>query len=116
MTDQRVVYALRGELLLQLVDDNGDAIMNERVKQGDMFVIPQFFATMGRAGRDGFEWVTFKTSSQPMKSPLAGYTSVMRAMPIEVITNSFQCSPGEAQQLKRNRDPQSMLFSPTRTS
>jgi hypothetical protein len=98
------------------VDERGNTIMNERVRQGDMFVIPQFYATLMRAGNNGFEWVSFKSSSQPIKSPMAGSISVMRAMPIDVISNAYQISPREAEQLKMNRDPQSMLLSPTRTS
>ncbi|XP_034931775.1 11S globulin seed storage protein 2 [Populus alba] len=116
MTDNRVVYALRGELNAQVVDERGNTIMNERVRQGDMFVIPQFYATLMRAGSNGFEWVSFKSSSQPMKSPMAGSISVMRAMPIDVISNAYQISPREAEQLKMNRDPQTMLLSPARTS
>ncbi|KAJ6773730.1 11S GLOBULIN SEED STORAGE PROTEIN 2-LIKE [Salix purpurea] len=116
MTDNRVVYALRGELNAQIVDERGNTIMNERVREGEMFVIPQFYATLMRAGNDGFEWVSFKSSSQPMKNPMAGSISVMRAMPIDVISNAYQISPSEAEQLKTNRDPQSMLLSPARTS
>ncbi|KAJ8899462.1 hypothetical protein K2173_018436 [Erythroxylum novogranatense] len=103
----RIIYALRGELHVQIVDDNGNKMMDQRVKQGDMFVLPQFYASVSRAGREGFEWVTFKTC----------YTSVLRAMPIEVLTNAYQISRREPEQLpKINRDPQSMLLSPIRTS
>ncbi|KDP26533.1 hypothetical protein JCGZ_17691 [Jatropha curcas] len=113
INDQRIVCALRGDMHIQIVDDSGNTVMDERVKEGDMFVIPQFYAALGRAGENGFEYVTFKTSSQPIKSPLAGYTSVMRAMPLDVLMNSYRMSPSEAHQVKRNRDPQSMLFTPT---
>lgn len=115
MTDNRVVYALRGELNAQIVDERGNTLMNERVREGEMFVIPQFYATLMRAGNNGFEWVSFKSSSQPMKNPMAGSISVMRAMPIDVISNAYQISPREAEQLKTNRVPQSMPLSPTRT-
>lgn len=116
MTDHRVVYVVAGELQVQISDDKGNQIMNNRVQEGEMFVIPQFYATMGMAGNQGCEYLTFKTSGKPMKHQMAGYTSVMRAMPIDVISNSFQMSPREAEQLKMNRDPESMLLSPTRGS
>ncbi|PWA38856.1 11-S seed storage protein, conserved site-containing protein [Artemisia annua] len=86
------------------------------VKQGDIFVVPQFFATTARAGQNGFEWVAFKTNKSPMKSPVAGYTSVFRAMPIEVITNTYDVSPSQAQNLKTNRETESILLSPQRIS
>ncbi|GJW23840.1 11S globulin seed storage protein 2-like protein [Tanacetum coccineum] len=52
----------------------------------------QLFATTAKAGQNGFEWVAFKTNKSPMKSPVAGYTSVFRAMPLEVITNAYNVS------------------------
>lgn len=91
--------------------------MDEMVREGDLFVIPQFYACVARAGNNGFEYVAFKTSGEPMKSPMAGYTSVMRAMPFDVVANSYSdMSPEEALQVKMSRDPESMLFSPTRRS
>ncbi|KAI4326562.1 hypothetical protein MLD38_031864 [Melastoma candidum] len=78
-----------------------------------MFVIPQFYTTVARASNEGFEWVSFKTSGQPMKSPLAGYTSVLRALPIEVIENAYEMSPREAMEVKFNRDHQTFLLSPS---
>ncbi|KAI3425657.1 uncharacterized protein J3R85_010026 [Psidium guajava] len=116
LTDHRIVYVTRGEAHVQIVGQDGQNVFDERVSEGSMFVIPQFYATVSRAGDGGFEWITFKTSSQPMKSPLAGYTSVFRALPIEVITNSFQMSPRDARELKYNREHQTFLLSPTRRS
>jgi uncharacterized protein YjlB len=116
MNNHRVVYVTRGEAHVQIADDNGNNVFDERVSRGDVFVIPQFYVAMKRAGSNGFEYVAIKTSGQPMKSPLAGYTSVIRAMPIEVITNSFRMSPEEAQQLKYNRGRQSLVLSSSRTS
>ncbi|XP_030515074.2 11S globulin seed storage protein 2-like [Rhodamnia argentea] len=113
MTDHRIVYVTRGEAHVQIVGQDGQNVFDERVSEGSMFVIPQFYATVSRAGDGGFEWITFKTSSQPMKSPLAGYTSVFRALPLEVITNSFQMSPRDAQELKYNREHQTFLLSPS---
>lgn len=115
ITDNRVVYVLRGEARVQIVDDNGDNVFDERVKRGDVFVIPQFYVTTARAGNNGFEYVTIKTSGQPVKSPLAGYTSVIKAMPVDVLANSFQMSPREAQNLKHNRGHQSFLLSSSRS-
>ncbi|MCD9640983.1 hypothetical protein HAX54_026779 [Datura stramonium] len=60
-------------------------------------------ASTEAAGQNGFEFVVWRTSSEPMNSQLAGYTSVIRAMPVEVLTNAFQISPNEAQRLKMNR-------------
>ncbi|KAM0071368.1 putative 11-S seed storage protein, plant [Helianthus debilis subsp. tardiflorus] len=109
-----VVYVLNGDAQIQVVSNNGEAVLNEQVSRGDIFPVPQFFAATARAGQNGFEWVAFKTNRAPLKSPLAGYTSVFRAMPLEVITNSYQVSPSQAQSLKLNRETESLLFSPQR--
>ncbi|XP_023769778.1 11S globulin seed storage protein 2 [Lactuca sativa] len=111
-----VVYVLRGDAHVQIVSNNGEAVFDEQVNKGDIFVVPQFFAAVSRAGQNGFEWVAFKTNKSPMKSPLAGYTSVFRAMPLEVITASYDVSPTQAQNLKTNRETESMLLSPQRTT
>ncbi|PWA44969.1 11-S seed storage protein, conserved site-containing protein [Artemisia annua] len=111
-----MLYILSGEAQVQVVSNDGQAVMDEQVKQGDIFVVPQFFATTARAGQNGFEWVAFKTNKSPMKSPVAGYTSVFRAMPIKVITNAYDVSPSQAQNLKTNRETESILLSPQRIS
>ncbi|MFS7930527.1 putative 11-S seed storage protein, plant [Helianthus anomalus] len=107
-----VIYVLSGDAQVQVVSNNGEAVLNEQVRRGDIFPVPQFFAATARAGQNGFEWVAFKTNRAPLKSPLAGYTSVFRAMPLEVISYSYQVSPSQAQSLKLNRETESLLFSP----
>ncbi|MCD7472043.1 11s globulin seed storage protein 2 [Datura stramonium] len=111
-----VIYVQRGDAQVQVVDQMGQQVMNDRVNKGEMFVVPQYFASTVKAGQNGFEFVVWRTSSEPMNSQLAGYTSVIRAMPVEVLTNAFQISPNEAQRLKMNRGGESFLLSPQRRS
>ena len=112
MNSHTVVYVTRGEAHMQVVGSSGRTLMDERVREGEMFVIPQYFASTCRAGSNGFEYVAFKTTSSPMKSPVVGYTSVFRAMPVQVLTNSYMISPSEAQKLKFNREHQTFFLSP----
>ncbi|KAI4329696.1 hypothetical protein MLD38_028052 [Melastoma candidum] len=84
ITDHRLVYVLRSDAHVQIVDNNGENIFDKR------------------------------TSAQPMKSPLAGYTSVLCALPVEVIENAYQMSPREAMEVKFNREHQTFLLSPSR--
>ncbi|KAJ9547821.1 hypothetical protein OSB04_020364 [Centaurea solstitialis] len=116
MNNHVVLYVLNGDARVQIVSNNGQTVLDQQVNRGDIFVVPQFFATTARAGQSGFEWVAFKTSRSPMKSPVAGYTSVFRAMPLDIITNAYQISPSQAQCLKTNRETESILFSPQWTS
>ncbi|KAI3964243.1 hypothetical protein MKW92_012149 [Papaver armeniacum] len=112
MNAHSVFYVTRGEAHVQVVGSNGQTVLDNRVNQGDLFVVPQHFVSTIRAGNNGFEYVAFKTSGQPMKSPLVGYTSAFKAMPIQVLANSFQISTQEAQNLKYNREHQTMLLPP----
>ncbi|XP_076938373.1 11S globulin seed storage protein 2-like [Bidens hawaiensis] len=107
-----MLYVLSGDAQIETVSNHGEAVFDQKVSTGDIVVVPQFFVSTARAGENGFEWVAFKTNKSPMKSPLAGYTSVFRAMPLDVITNAYQMSPKQAQNLKTNRETESILFSP----
>ncbi|KAI3449774.1 hypothetical protein Pfo_006439 [Paulownia fortunei] len=107
-----IVYVTRGDAQIQVVNHNGQTLMNDRVNQGDMFVVPQYYTSTAQAGNNGFEWVAFKTTGWPMRNSVAGYTSVIRAMPLQVLTNAYQISPKQAQGLKMNRGSQSFLLSP----
>ncbi|XP_076923776.1 11S globulin seed storage protein 2-like [Bidens hawaiensis] len=108
-----VMYVLNGDAQVQTVSNTGEAVFDEKVRKGDAFVIPQFFVSTAQAGQNGFEWIAFKTNKSPIKSSIAGHTSVFGAMPLDVITNAYpNISPKQAQNLKTNRKMESMLFSP----
>ncbi|XP_047976489.1 11S globulin seed storage protein 2-like [Salvia hispanica] len=112
MDGHTIVYVTKGEAKVEVVDHSGQTMMNDRVSQGDMLVVPQFYTSTARAGNEGFEWVAFKTSGYPMRNDMAGYTSALRAMPLQVLTNAYQMSPAEAQSIKINRGAQTFLLSP----
>ncbi|KAK1267067.1 hypothetical protein QJS04_geneDACA015304 [Acorus gramineus] len=116
MNAHTILYITKGDGNLQVVGSNGRSVFNERVSEGQMVVVPQYFASAQRAGRNGVEWVAFKTSALPMKSPLAGHASVFKGLPLQVITNSYRISNQQAQQLKQNREHQHLLFPPSRTT
>ncbi|KAK1290289.1 hypothetical protein QJS10_CPB18g02067 [Acorus calamus] len=116
MNAHTILYITKGDGNLQVVGSNGRTVFNERVREGQMVVVPQYFASAQRAGRNGVEWVAFKTSALPMKSPLAGHASVFKGLPLQVITNSYRISNQQAQQLKLNREHQHLLFPPSRTT
>ncbi|KJU81267.1 hypothetical protein N619_00010, partial [Ectopseudomonas oleovorans] len=43
MNGHSVIYVTRGEAQVQIVSHNGQTLLNEKVSQGNMFVVPQFF-------------------------------------------------------------------------
>ncbi|GAV69599.1 Cupin_1 domain-containing protein [Cephalotus follicularis] len=110
-----IMYVTRGNARVQIVDNSGQQIFNDQVREGQLVVVPQNFAVVKRAGSEGFEWIAFKTNDNAMSSQLAGRVSAIRAMPEDVLINSYRISRDEARSLKFNREETS-VFSSTSVS
>ncbi|KAL6978681.1 hypothetical protein U1Q18_020346 [Sarracenia purpurea var. burkii] len=110
-----VLYATRGEAQVQIVDQRGEAVFNDRIREGQMVVVPQNFVVAKQAGDEGFEWVGFKTNENAMFSTLAGRTSVIRGMPVDVLANAYGISQGEARRLKMGRE-EAVILEPSSRS
>ncbi|KAA8539015.1 hypothetical protein F0562_025707 [Nyssa sinensis] len=110
-----VLYVIRGSGRIQIVGNSNRPAFDGQVRQGQLLVVPQNFAVVKQAGEQGLEWISFKTNDLAKISPLAGRTSVIRAMPEEVLMNAYQISRDEARRLKYNRQ-EVTVFSPTRSS
>ncbi|KAF8392190.1 hypothetical protein HHK36_022532 [Tetracentron sinense] len=104
-----IIYVTRGTAHVQIVGNSDRPVYNGELRQGQLLVVPQNFAVVKQAGDEGFEWVAFKTNDNAMISPLAGRTSVIRAMPEEVLVNAFRISREEARRLKYNREEVTIL-------
>ncbi|ONK70717.1 uncharacterized protein A4U43_C04F790 [Asparagus officinalis] len=111
-----IIYVTQGEGHLQVVDNQGRGVFNVNIKQGQLTVVPQYYACMIRAGSSGINWVTFMTSSQPMRTPIVGRLSTFTALPLQPMANSYRIPITQALELKFNRDHDEMLFPPTTTS
>ncbi|KAG6724296.1 hypothetical protein I3842_03G253900 [Carya illinoinensis] len=111
-----VVYALRGRAEVQVVDNFGQTVFDDELREGQLLTIPQNFAVVKRARNEGFEWVSFKTNENAMVSPLAGRTSAIRALPEEVLVNAFQIPREDARRLKFNRQELTLVGSRSRSS
>ncbi|CAA7017481.1 unnamed protein product [Microthlaspi erraticum] len=106
-----VLYVTDGEAELQVVNDNGDRVFDGQVSQGQLIAIPQGFSVVKRATSDHFRWVEFKTNANAQINTLAGRTSVLRGLPLEVITNGFQISLEEARKVKFNTLETTLTYS-----
>ncbi|XVF28598.1 hypothetical protein REPUB_Repub15cG0043600 [Reevesia pubescens] len=110
-----VVYITRGSGRIQIVSENGEAIFDDNVEEGQVITVPQNYAVVKKAGRQGFEWIAFKTNANAKISPIVGRVSVFRGLPVAVLANSFDISKEEAMRLKQSRQEVS-LFSPRQGS
>ncbi|KAK6940666.1 Cupin 1 [Dillenia turbinata] len=111
-----VIYGLRGSARVQIVSERGQAVFDDVLREGDLVIAPQNFALVKQAENQGFEWVAFKTNANAMISTLAGKTSVMRGLPLDVIANAYQISREEASSLKYNREEVTLLAPTYRSS
>lgn len=104
-----IMYVTSGSGRLQVVGNSKRAVYDGEIRQGQIFVIPQNFVHMKQAGPQGLEWFAAKTHDNAKTSPLVGKTSVIRAMPIDVLMNSYQLSRDEAESIKYNREEVTIL-------
>ncbi|KAL6271431.1 hypothetical protein ACE6H2_028342 [Prunus campanulata] len=98
-----VVYVIRGNARVQVVNENGDPILDQEVQQGQLFIVPQNHGVIQQAGNQGFEYIALKTEDNAFINTMAGRTSFLRALPDEVLANAYQISREQARQLKYNR-------------
>jgi len=92
------------------VNERGNSVFNDELRQGQLVVVPQNYAVVKEAAEEAFEWIAFKTNENAMFQTLAGRTSAIRAMPVDLVANIYQISHEQAQRLKYNR-PETTLFS-----
>ncbi|CAI0473019.1 unnamed protein product [Linum tenue] len=98
-----IIYAIRGQARVQIVNENGNSVFDGELREGQVLTVPQNFAVVKRCESDRFEWVSFKTNDNAMVNSIAGRTSAIRAIPADVLANAWRVSPEEARKLKFNR-------------
>lgn len=103
MNAHSIIYAIRGNARVQIVQNEGRSVFNDIVVEGRVIVVPQNFALMMKAGNTGFEFVAIKTDEDGMINTLAGGLSLVRAMPVKVIASAAQISKEQAKELKFSR-------------
>ncbi|XP_050366076.1 prunin 1 Pru du 6-like [Argentina anserina] len=98
-----IIYVIRGTARVQVVNDNGQTILDDQVREGQLFIVPQNHAVLQKAMSNGYEYIAFKTNDNAMVNTLAGRTSVLRALPDVVLANAYQMDRQQARNLKYNR-------------
>nr|CAA54153.1 12s globulin [Avena sativa] len=113
-----VVYMIQGHAQVQVVNNNGQTVFNDRLRQGQLLIVPQHYVVLKKAEREGCQYISFKTNPNSMVSHIAGKSSILRALPVDVLANAYRISRQEARNLKNNRGQESGVFTPkfTQTS
>ncbi|KAL8515817.1 hypothetical protein ACS0TY_014498 [Phlomoides rotata] len=110
------VFVTRGSARIQVAGNSGNLVFDDEVREGQLLVIPQDFVVVQKAGEEGFEWVAFQTNENAMNTQLAGRLSAFRAIPYEVLMNSYGISRQEAKSLKYGREESTLLSAGTSRS
>ena len=112
------MYMIQGRARVQVVNNNGQTVFNDVLRQGQLLIIPQHYVALKKAEREGGQYISFKTNPNAMDGHIAGKNSIMRALPVDVIANAYRISRQEARNLKNNRGEESVVFAPkfTQTS
>ena len=109
-----VVYVTAGQGRVQVVDNRGRSVFDGELRQRQVLLVPQNFAVVVKARREGFSWVSFKTNHNAIDSQIAGKASVLRALPVDVVANAYGFSREEARNVKFNRADEVAIFAPRR--
>lgn len=106
-----IMYPINGEARIQIANNQGKQVFDQRVQKGQLVLVPQNFAVMIQAGNQGFEWVAFKTNDNAMITPIAGRASVFRGLPVSILANILQISEEQASRLKYS-NAETIMFAP----
>ena len=109
---------IQGHARVQVVNNQGQTVFNDRLRQGQLLVIPEHYVVLKKAEREGCQYISFKTNPNSMVSHIAGKDSILRALPVDVVANAYRISRQEARNLKNNRGEEFGAFTPkfTQTS
>lgn len=109
------MYVTGGQGRVQVVNHQGRSVFDGVLRQGQFLLIPQNYAVLKRADIQGFHWVTFNTNQNAMINQIAGKSSTLRAMPLQVLMSSYRLSMEQARRLKFSRRNEFSIFSPRTT-
>nr|CAA52764.1 11S globulin [Avena sativa] len=110
-----VIYMIQGHARVQVVNNNGQTVFNDILRRGQLLIVPQHFVVLKKAEREGCQYISFKTNPNSMVSHIAGKSSILRALPIDVLANAYRISRQEARNLKNNRGEEFGAFTPKLT-
>nr|CAA52763.1 11S globulin [Avena sativa] len=110
-----VIYMIQGHARVQVVNNNGQTVFSDILHRGQLLIVPQHFVVLKNAEREGCQYISFKTNPNSMVSHIAGKTSILRALPIDVLANAYRISRQEARNLKNNRGEEFGAFTPKLT-
>ncbi|XP_058770848.1 legumin J-like [Vicia villosa] len=102
-----LLYVIRGQGRVRIVNSQGNAVFDDKVRKGQLVVVPQNFVVAEQAGNEeAFEYVVFKTND---RAAVSHVKQVFRATAAEVLANAFGLRKSEVTQIKYNGNRGSLV-------
>ncbi|KAL0384568.1 UNVERIFIED_CONTAM: 13S globulin seed storage protein 1 [Sesamum radiatum] len=89
----QIIYVTKGSGRIQIVGLNGTQVLDARVQEDQVFVVPKFFAAALLASEHGMEYFCVSTSPRPIFGQLAGSESAWKALSSPVLQATLNVSP-----------------------
>lgn len=99
----QMCYVVKGSGRIRVVGGEGKPALDSKVEEGDLFIVPQYFATAEIADDGGLEVFSIITSSKPIFGQLAGNTSVWKALSPVVLQSTLNITE-EFEQLFKSKN------------
>ncbi|XP_076913806.1 13S globulin seed storage protein-like [Bidens hawaiensis] len=110
----QICYIAKGSGRIKVVGSEGKLELDSKVKEGDLFTVPQFFATAAIADDVGLEVFFVVTSSKPVFEQLARNTSIWTILSPVVLQASLNITP-DSEQFFKSKNSKNMTIVPPRT-
>ncbi|KAI3755214.1 hypothetical protein L1987_55010 [Smallanthus sonchifolius] len=96
----QICYVSKGSGRIKVVGSEGKPALDSKVEEGDLYIVPQFFAIAEIADDCGMEVFSVITCSKPVFGQLAGNTSVWKALSPVVLQAALNVTPESEQHFK----------------
>nr|BAJ53257.1 JHL25P11.12 [Jatropha curcas] len=108
----RLIYVVKGSGNLQIVGINGKRVLDTKIEDGQLFLVPKFFTVAAVAGNEGMEVIISITNSTPVVEALAAKISVWNALSPIVSQISLGITPDLEKLFKSNIQKNSVIVPP----
>lgn len=110
----QAIYVAKGSGRIQVVGGDGTPSFDDEVGEGELMVVPQFFAVTVIADEYGMELFSITNTSKPVFEQLAGKVSVWKALSPVVLQSALNISP-QLDQIFRSKNTERLMIIPPRS-
>ncbi|KAI3788942.1 hypothetical protein L2E82_01725 [Cichorium intybus] len=110
----QIIYVAKGSGRIRVVGADGNPSFDGEVGEGELMVVPQFFAVTVIADEGGMELFSIINTSMPVFEQLAGKDSVWKAISPVVLQSALNIS-SQLEHLFRSKNTKTLMIIPPRS-